>query len=219
MPRRQIRTKSGRLTRKAWREIWSRSRRPSGKGVVAILERGRVNKGGVRGRFSDRIELQVMPGSELYFDGDARTLVHGLQVALASHFRESLIDQVSPTDRSPLPKVTEVLDTGEVITRKYAVDSGAFRDKWGIGKITKSSGVFKARGAVFPNKEGGRAAMIAASLKRSPQKGGPIDFQGVTGDAARVIEDVTSLWVEASFGSKLYTPVYRSRGDTDLTKV
>ena len=181
--RRGSRLRSGRLkVGERRRRIQEAGAKP---GEVIILDRHERRRGGERVRGAWQVDLQVQ--TQFSADIDVRKLVHFVRLALAEHFRASLLAGQRPNGGSlPALKDTEV-------GRSFGVDTGFLAEHWLL--LPVRGGPFAASAVLKPNGEGGRGFMIDRNLRRG------IDFQSIDGAAAEVIRRTTEEWLRAAIPS------------------
>jgi hypothetical protein len=149
-----------------------RRRIPSGRGDGVVIWR-KKHSAGSRGGFSLRLE----PRNTWAIDFDARKLLHRIRVALAEHFRDSLLSGKQP-DGSPLPP-------------GYGVRTGWMARNWLLDPIRGSAD--QASTALHPNPAGGRDEIIEKAIAQG------YDFQGVTAESIRVVERAVQAWLHDAF--------------------
>lgn len=182
--RRGTRLKSGRLKKgERRRRLNAAAPRP---GEVVILDRSRRRTRGRRSRGSWQVELAVQ--TQFSADLDVRKLVHVVRLALAEHFRASLLSGRQADGSGALPE----LKAGEGrkrfgVARAWGVDSGFMAENWLIFPIR--GGPFAASALLKPNGRDGRSFMINNNLRRG------IDLQAIDGAAAEVIRATTEVWL------------------------
>ena len=195
-----IRAKSGRL------KAGERKRRlkKGEPGAAFILDRRRaqrrVGKKKVRSRNGMVIDFAII--DELMLDFDVRKLVEMISLALAEHYRSSLLSGQKADGKGPLPDLREKSKDGTYGGRQgdFANKTGFMAEHWGLLKITGTS--FKASRKIKPNGFDGRSFQINNWAKRRKS---PVDLQSVDGDASAIIQDTINLWMEINRGSTVGT--------------
>jgi len=177
--RRGTRLRSGRLKKgERARRLNAAAPKP---GEVVILDHSRRKKGGRRSRSSWQVELAVQ--TQFSADLDVRKLVHVVRMALAEHFRASLLAG-RKADGGKLPPLKR--DSA----RQWGVESGFMAENWLVFPVR--GGSFAASALLKPNGRDGRSFMINKNLRRG------IDLQAIDGTAAEVIRATTQDWLRAA---------------------
>lgn len=171
-----------------------------------ILDRSERRRGGQRQRGAWQVDLHVQ--TQFSVDIDVRKLVHFVRLALAEHFRASLLAGKRPGGGS-LPSLKDP-DGG----RSFGVDSGFLAENWLV--LPVRGGPFAASARLKPNGADGRGYMIDRNLRRG------IDFQAIDGDAAEVIRRTTEEWLAAAVpadGDGVATPARVPMGGGTLPQI
>ncbi len=145
------------------------------------MDRSRRRTRGRRSRNSWQVDLAVQ--TQFSADIDVRKLVHVVRMALAEHYRASLL-----AGRQPGGKALPALKREPA--RQWGVESGFMAENWLVFPIR--GGPFAASARLKPNGRDGRSFMINNNLRRG------IDLQAIDGAAAEVIRATTEAWLRAA---------------------
>lgn len=209
-----LRTKSGRL--KAG--IKKRRIKKGEPGSVILLDKTRAakltKKGRVRSKNAINVEYAVI--TEFMIDLDVRKLVEMVTIALAEHFRASLLAGVTADGKGPLPVLSKKSRDGTFGPRggQFANKTGFMANNWGLLNIIGTS--TKASRKVKPNGADGRSILINNWANRDVD---PVDLQSVDGAAGKVIEQTLNQWMGLMRGTRVGTPKTARTGQGTLPQL